>query len=162
MYSSSEGGRRGSLYALLHSPSLQLSWAQVAFMVLGAAEGMRHLHAHAVLHRDLKSGACHGLLDLGFYGRRDLLGFYGFRVLRTLNPNLNTPPWPALLPCPACPLFSESFLARGKRLACRGGMRHLHAHAVLHRDLKSGALHQLPASLACPAALFLRSFPCIR
>ena len=51
-----EGARRGSLYALLHSPSLQLSWAQVAFMVLGAAEGMRHLHAHAVLHRDLKSG----------------------------------------------------------------------------------------------------------
>ena len=49
--------RRGSLYALLHSPSLQLSWAQVAFMVLGAASGMRHLHAHAVLHRDLKSGA---------------------------------------------------------------------------------------------------------
>ena len=46
-------------------------------MVLGAAEGMRHLHAHAVLHRDLKSGAlswasgfrvfwCIGFLVLGF------------------------------------------------------------------------------------------------
>ena len=49
--------RRGSLYAMLHSPSLQLSWAALALMCAGAAAGMRHLHAHAVLHRDLKSGA---------------------------------------------------------------------------------------------------------
>ena len=42
---------------MLHSPTLQLTWAQVAAMCLGAAKGMQHLHAHSVLHRDLKSGA---------------------------------------------------------------------------------------------------------
>ena len=49
--------RRGSLYGMLHSPTLELTWAQVAAMCLGAAKGMQHLHAHSVLHRDLKSGA---------------------------------------------------------------------------------------------------------
>lgn len=49
--------RRGSLYAMLHSPSMHLSWAQVAYLCLGAARGMAHLHAHRCLHRDLKSGA---------------------------------------------------------------------------------------------------------
>ncbi len=57
----SEGGlgraRRGSLYAMLHSPSMHLSWAQIAYLCLGAARGMAHLHAHRCLHRDLKSGA---------------------------------------------------------------------------------------------------------
>ncbi|CAL5224835.1 g7589 [Coccomyxa viridis] len=47
---------RGSLYGMLHSPTLELTWAQVAAMCLGAAKGMQHLHAHSVLHRDLKSG----------------------------------------------------------------------------------------------------------
>ncbi len=42
---------------MLHSPTLELTWAQVAAMCLGAAKGMQHLHAHSVLHRDLKSGA---------------------------------------------------------------------------------------------------------
>ena len=55
-----EGGwrllRRGSLYALLHSPTVQLSWGQVAFICWGAAKGMQHLHSHHVIHRDLKSG----------------------------------------------------------------------------------------------------------
>ena len=50
-------GCRGSLYGMLHSPTLELTWAQVAAMCLGAAKGMQHLHAHSVLHRDLKSGA---------------------------------------------------------------------------------------------------------
>lgn len=48
--------RRGSLYAMLHSPAMHLSWAQVAYLCLGAARGMAHLHAHRCLHRDLKSG----------------------------------------------------------------------------------------------------------
>ncbi len=48
---------RGSLYALLHSPTVQLSWGQVAFICWGAAKGMHHLHSHHVIHRDLKSGA---------------------------------------------------------------------------------------------------------
>lgn len=41
---------------MLHSPTLELTWAQVAAMCCGAAKGMQHLHAHSVLHRDLKSG----------------------------------------------------------------------------------------------------------
>jgi len=49
--------RRGSLYAMLHSPRMHLSWGQVAYLCLGAARGMAHLHAHRCLHRDLKSGA---------------------------------------------------------------------------------------------------------
>ena len=48
--------RRGSLYAMLHSPAMHLSWAQVAYLCLGVARGMAHLHAHRCLHRDLKSG----------------------------------------------------------------------------------------------------------
>ncbi|EIE23567.1 flag-tagged protein kinase [Coccomyxa subellipsoidea C-169] len=47
---------KGSLYALLHSPTVQLSWGQVAFICWGAAKGMHHLHSHHVIHRDLKSG----------------------------------------------------------------------------------------------------------
>lgn len=47
---------RGSLYGILHSPEVQLSWAQVAHLCLGAAKGMQHLHSHSCLHRDLKSG----------------------------------------------------------------------------------------------------------
>lgn len=46
----------GSLYHLLHSPnSAHLSWAEVLQICLGVAQGMAHLHAHKVLHRDLKS-----------------------------------------------------------------------------------------------------------
>ena len=41
---------------MLHSPAMHLSWAQVAYLCLGAARGMAHLHAHRCLHRDLKSG----------------------------------------------------------------------------------------------------------
>lgn len=48
--------RRGSLYGMLHSPTVQLSWGQVAFICWGAAKGMQHLHGHNVIHRDLKSG----------------------------------------------------------------------------------------------------------
>lgn len=48
--------RRGSLYGMLHSPALEITWAQVAAMCCGAARGMLHLHAHSILHRDLKSG----------------------------------------------------------------------------------------------------------
>ena len=47
---------RGSLYGMLHSPALEITWAQVAAMCCGAARGMLHLHAHSILHRDLKSG----------------------------------------------------------------------------------------------------------
>ncbi|KAK9905737.1 hypothetical protein WJX75_005400 [Coccomyxa subellipsoidea] len=47
---------KGSLYALLHSPTVQMSWGQVAFICWGAAKGMQHLHSHHVIHRDLKSG----------------------------------------------------------------------------------------------------------
>uniref|UniRef100_A0A061RBJ4 Tkl protein kinase n=1 Tax=Tetraselmis sp. GSL018 TaxID=582737 RepID=A0A061RBJ4_9CHLO len=45
----------GSLYGMLHSPGCHLSWVQIAYMCLGAANGMVHLHRHKVLHRDLKS-----------------------------------------------------------------------------------------------------------
>ena len=41
---------------MLHSPALEITWAQVAAMCCGAARGMLHLHAHSILHRDLKSG----------------------------------------------------------------------------------------------------------
>ena len=51
--------RRGSLYGILHSPEVQLSWAQVAHLCLGAARGMLHLHSFNCLHRDLKSGMLH-------------------------------------------------------------------------------------------------------
>ena len=50
------GACRGSLYGMLHSPTLELTWAHVAAMCCGAARGMQHLHNHSVLHRDLKSG----------------------------------------------------------------------------------------------------------
>ncbi len=56
---------RGSLYGLLHSPTLELTWAQVASMCCGAAKGMLHLHAYSVLHRDLKSGTVQRLSALG-------------------------------------------------------------------------------------------------
>lgn len=46
----------GSLYGLLHSPNCHLSWAQIIYMCLGAANGMAHLHRHHIVHRDLKSG----------------------------------------------------------------------------------------------------------
>jgi hypothetical protein len=42
---------KGSLYGLLHSPGCYLSWVEVVGMLLGAARGMEHLHAHSVLHR---------------------------------------------------------------------------------------------------------------
>lgn len=42
---------KGSLYGLLHSPGCYLSWTEVVDMLLGAARGMEHLHAHSVLHR---------------------------------------------------------------------------------------------------------------
>ena len=41
---------------MLHSPALEITWVQVAAMCCGAARGMLHLHAHSILHRDLKSG----------------------------------------------------------------------------------------------------------
>jgi len=47
---------RGSLYSMLHDPSLHLSWRHIIQMALGAARGMAHLHAFRILHRDLKSG----------------------------------------------------------------------------------------------------------
>ncbi|CAG9461630.1 unnamed protein product [Pedinophyceae sp. YPF-701] len=46
---------RGSLFGLLHSPSVQLTWSRVVGFLQGAARGMAHLHAHKILHRDLKS-----------------------------------------------------------------------------------------------------------
>jgi len=45
----------GSLYTLLHSPSCQLTWAQVIYLCLGAASGLAHLHRCGVVHRDVKS-----------------------------------------------------------------------------------------------------------
>lgn len=48
---------RGSLYAILHSPTVHLSWKQILYICLGVAKGMAHLHEQKVLHRDLKSGA---------------------------------------------------------------------------------------------------------
>lgn len=42
---------KGSLYGLLHSPGCYLSWVEVVAMLLDAARGMEHLHAHSVLHR---------------------------------------------------------------------------------------------------------------
>ncbi|KAK9790953.1 hypothetical protein WJX73_010535 [Symbiochloris irregularis] len=48
--------RKGSLYGILHSPEVQLSWSQIAHLCLGAARGMQHLHSLNCLHRDLKSG----------------------------------------------------------------------------------------------------------
>jgi serine/threonine protein kinase len=47
---------RGSMYQLLHAPSVHLSWRQIYFMCLGVAKGMAHLHSQNILHRDLKSG----------------------------------------------------------------------------------------------------------
>jgi serine/threonine protein kinase len=47
---------RGSLYQLLHAPSVHLSWRQIYFMCMGVAKGMAHLHSQSILHRDLKSG----------------------------------------------------------------------------------------------------------
>ena len=47
---------RGSLYQLLHAPSVHLSWRQIYFMCMGVAKGMAHLHCQNILHRDLKSG----------------------------------------------------------------------------------------------------------
>jgi serine/threonine protein kinase len=47
---------RGSMYQLLHAPSVHLSWRQIYFMCMGAAKGMMHLHSQSILHRDLKSG----------------------------------------------------------------------------------------------------------
>eukprot|EP00899_Mesostigma_viride_P014737 jgi/Mesvir1/23264/Mv12878-RA.1 len=48
---------QGSLWALLHSPDVFLSWVQVLAMARGAAEGLAHLHGcnPPILHRDLKS-----------------------------------------------------------------------------------------------------------
>lgn len=46
---------KGSLYNLLHSPSVSLTWLDVVHIALGAARGMQHLHKHGVIHRDLKS-----------------------------------------------------------------------------------------------------------
>ena len=48
---------RGSLYGILHSPAVPLTWLQVVALCLGAAKGMAHLHACNCLHRDLKTGA---------------------------------------------------------------------------------------------------------
>jgi serine/threonine protein kinase len=47
---------RGSMYQLLHAPSVHLSWRQIYFMCAGVAKGMAHLHSQNILHRDLKSG----------------------------------------------------------------------------------------------------------
>ncbi len=46
---------KGSLYNLLHSPTVSLTWLDVVHIALGAARGMQHLHKHGVIHRDLKS-----------------------------------------------------------------------------------------------------------
>jgi len=46
---------RGSIFGLLHHPECHLTWAQIIYMCLGAANGMAHLHRCRVLHRDLKS-----------------------------------------------------------------------------------------------------------
>ena len=73
---------------MLHSPSLQLSWAALAFMCAGAAAGMRHLHAHAVLHRDLKSGVARlpSLLVVLLPG----LAVFLYNLLRRLLPHLTS------------------------------------------------------------------------
>ncbi|GAB4819878.1 hypothetical protein N2152v2_006924 [Parachlorella kessleri] len=62
----------GSLYALLHSPHVRLSWRQLVGTCLGVARGMLFLHSCGVLHRDLKSGnllldgeGCVKLADFG-------------------------------------------------------------------------------------------------
>ncbi|KAK9805196.1 hypothetical protein WJX72_005376 [[Myrmecia] bisecta] len=47
---------RGSLYQLLHTPTLHLPFPTIVHMCLGAARGVLYLHRHRILHRDLKSG----------------------------------------------------------------------------------------------------------
>lgn len=46
---------RGSLYHTLHSAGRPLPLWKVLEYAHGIAAGMAHLHAHHVLHRDLKS-----------------------------------------------------------------------------------------------------------
>ena len=59
---------RGSMYQLLHAPSVHLSWRQIYWMCMGVARGMQHLHSQSILHRDLKSGARRLLQILQFCG----------------------------------------------------------------------------------------------
>lgn len=42
---------KGSLYGVLHAPGAYLSWAEVLFMLIGAAKGMAHLHNCRIVHR---------------------------------------------------------------------------------------------------------------
>ena len=46
---------RGSLYSLIHSRHVFMSWHRILEMMSGAAAAVEHLHAHRVIHRDLKS-----------------------------------------------------------------------------------------------------------
>lgn len=46
---------RGSLFSLIHSSTTFLSWKRILGMLVGAARAVEHLHAHGVVHRDLKS-----------------------------------------------------------------------------------------------------------
>jgi serine/threonine protein kinase len=52
---------KGSLYRILHEPTIQLDWPLRKAIVLDAAKGMHYLHSSnpIVMHRDFKS---HNLL----------------------------------------------------------------------------------------------------
>lgn len=79
---------KGSLYTLLHSPQVALTWLDVVHIALGAARGMQHLHKHGVIHRDLKSSNL--LLDDGLHCKIADFGLSKSGDINTLTCGLGT------------------------------------------------------------------------
>lgn len=79
---------KGSLYSLLHSPQVALTWLDVVHIALGAARGMQHLHKHGVIHRDLKSSNL--LLDDGLHCKIADFGLSKSGDINTLTCGLGT------------------------------------------------------------------------
>lgn len=102
----------GSLFGLLHSPTQHLTWHQLLEMARGAARGMAHLHAHQLVHRDLKSGNL--LVDAEWNVRVADFGLSRvFTLANTLTGGLGTFQW-VRVPSPLCQLpCSHSSLQPG-------------------------------------------------
>jgi tRNA A-37 threonylcarbamoyl transferase component Bud32 len=64
--------KRGTLFDVLYRERIKLTWALIRKIALQAATGMCYLHAHRILHRDLKSS---NLLVDGSYNVK--LGDFG-------------------------------------------------------------------------------------